>query len=97
MIAPFPQVSELESIFNMLDADVNGLLMTGPPVALDELYHAEGQAQAALSDQSLSAPGMQADAVGSSRPCLMARFVFLRVQLLQRVANNFAAHQNVNQ
>lgn len=52
MIAPFPQVSELESIFNMLDADVNGLLMTGPPVALDELYHAEGQAQAALSDQA---------------------------------------------
>lgn len=46
------QVSELESIFNMLDADVNGLLMTGPPVALDELYHAEGQAQAALSDQA---------------------------------------------
>ena len=46
------QVSELESIFNMLDADVNGLLMTGPPVALDELYHVEGQAQAALSDQA---------------------------------------------
>lgn len=46
------QVSELEGIFSMLDADVNGLLMTGPPVALDELYQAEGQAQAALSDQA---------------------------------------------
>ena len=46
------QVSELEKIFTMLDADVNALLMTGPPVALDELYHAQGQAHAALSDQA---------------------------------------------
>ena len=46
------QVSELERVFSMLDADVNGLLMTGPPVALDELYHEQSRAQAALSDQA---------------------------------------------
>ncbi len=46
------QVSELEKMFGMLDADVNGLLMTGPPVALDELYQAQSDAQAALSDQA---------------------------------------------
>ena len=46
------QVSELERSFGMLDADVNSLLMTGPPVALDELYHSQSQAQAALSDQA---------------------------------------------
>ena len=46
------QVSELEKLFGMLDADVNGLLMTGPPVALDELYQSQSDAQAALSDQA---------------------------------------------
>ncbi|KAK9861430.1 hypothetical protein WJX84_007392 [Apatococcus fuscideae] len=66
------KVSELEGIFNMLDADVNGLLMTGPPVALDELYHAEGQAQAALSDQASLLQVLEANASKADQRVLEA-------------------------